>query len=75
MRLELLTGRRAPPPFWIAVTLLEESEWLVETGRAMEAEERLAEARSIFEHLIAKPWLDRLDRAAKSPTEIVATSP
>jgi tetratricopeptide (TPR) repeat protein len=60
-------------PFWIAVTLLEQSESLIENGRTADAEERLAEARSIFERLKARPWLERLERAAKTPAELAAT--
>jgi class 3 adenylate cyclase/tetratricopeptide (TPR) repeat protein len=46
--------------FYLAVTLLEQAEWLVAQGRRDEAEPSLAEAREIFERLEAKPWLDRL---------------
>ena len=47
-------------PFWLAVTLLEHGEWLVEKDRSEEAEPLLGEAREIFEQLEAKPWLERL---------------
>jgi class 3 adenylate cyclase/predicted ATPase len=60
-------------PFYLAVTLLEQGEWLVAQGRRDEAEPLLAEAREIFERLDAKPWLDRLDAVrAGTPTEISA---
>jgi class 3 adenylate cyclase/tetratricopeptide (TPR) repeat protein len=49
-------------PFWLAVTLLEYGEWLVEHGRVDEAEALLTEARDIFDRFSARPWLDRLDR-------------
>jgi class 3 adenylate cyclase/tetratricopeptide (TPR) repeat protein len=49
-------------PFWLAVTLLEHGEWLVEAGRGDDAEALLAEAREIFERLEATPWLERLER-------------
>ncbi len=45
-------------PFWLAVTQLEHAEAL---GNAPEAEPLLAEARSGFERLAARPWLERLD--------------
>ena len=60
-------------PFYLAVTLLEQGEWLVAQGRRDEAEPLLAEAREIFERLDAKPWLDRLEVVpAGTPTEISA---
>jgi class 3 adenylate cyclase/tetratricopeptide (TPR) repeat protein len=60
-------------PFYLAVTLLEQGEWLVAQGRGDEAEPPLAEAHEIFERLEAKPWLDRLDAAqAGTPKEISA---
>ena len=39
-------------------------QWLEDEGRADEAGPVLGEARSIFEDLKAKWWLDRLDRPA-----------
>jgi class 3 adenylate cyclase/tetratricopeptide (TPR) repeat protein len=51
-------------PFWLAVTQLEHAEWLVEQGRAEEAEPLLAEARETFERLGATPWLDRCAQAS-----------
>jgi len=59
-------------PFALATILLEQSEWLVGRGRAVEAEQRLEEAKAIFKRLQANPWLDRLERAA-APGEEVAT--
>ena len=60
-------------PFYLAVTLLEQGEWLVAEGRRDEAEPLLAEAREIFERLEAKPWLDHVDAVqAGIPTEIPA---
>ena len=50
-------------PFWTAVTLLEQGEWLdARGGRSSEAAPLVTEARSIFEGLQAKPWIDRVDR-------------
>jgi class 3 adenylate cyclase len=57
-------------PFWLAVTLLERAELLVEQGRAADAEPLLAEAREIFKRLEATPWLERIetvDREAQVP--------
>jgi class 3 adenylate cyclase/tetratricopeptide (TPR) repeat protein len=53
-------------PFWLAVSLVEESEALVAGGRAGEAEPLTAEAREIFEQLGARPWLERLDRESSA---------
>jgi len=49
-------------PFHLAVTRLEQGEWLTGEGRAEEAEPLLVEAREIFERLEAKRWLDRIAR-------------
>jgi len=49
--------------FWLAVTLLEHGELLVQQARPAEAEPLLAEAGEIFERLRAAPWLERVDRA------------
>ncbi len=48
-------------PFYLAVTELELSEWLVAQGQREQSEPLLAEAREIFERLEAKPWLERLE--------------
>jgi tetratricopeptide (TPR) repeat protein len=50
--------------FWLAVTLLEHGESLVEQDRADEAGPLLAEAREIFERLKATPSLERVTAAA-----------
>jgi class 3 adenylate cyclase/tetratricopeptide (TPR) repeat protein len=47
--------------FHEAVTQLEHSEWLIGQGRGHEAGPLLAQARSTFERLEARPWLERLD--------------
>jgi ATP/maltotriose-dependent transcriptional regulator MalT len=49
-------------PFFLAVTLLEHAERLVEQGRAPEAEPVLSEAAEIFARLGAAPWLERARR-------------
>ena len=51
-------------PFYLAVTLLEHSEWLVAEGREDEARPHFVEAREIFEGLGASRWLERAVRAS-----------
>ena len=51
-------------PFWVAVTLLEQGEWLLARARASEAAPLLAQAQVIFDRLRARPWLERLAEAA-----------
>jgi hypothetical protein len=46
-------------PFWTAVTLLEQAEWLTTQNRAEDASPVRDEAVAIFESLGARPWLDR----------------
>jgi len=57
--------RSIPMPFWLAVTLLEHAEWLIEQGRTEEAVSLLAEARGLFEGLMAQPWLERVAAASE----------
>jgi len=52
-------------PFWLAVTLLEHAEWLIEQGRTEEAVSLLAEARELFEGLMAQPWPERVAAASE----------
>ena len=47
-------------PFWIGVCLTDRAEWLADRGRTAEAVLVAEEARSLFERLGARPWLDRL---------------
>lgn len=54
-------------PFWLAITLAEQAEWLHSSGRATEAEPLLAEARATFERLDAKPWLARVEALEAQP--------
>ena len=49
-------------PFHLAVTLLEQAEWLAAEGREDEASAPVAEARETFERLGATPWLERAGR-------------
>ena len=60
-RFKRATGlfREIATPFYLAVTQLEQAEWLAQQGRAAEAQPLLAEARETFERLEATPWLDR----------------
>jgi hypothetical protein len=48
-------------PFNLAQILLDHAELLSRAGREQEAAPLLGQARSIFERLGAKPWLDRAD--------------
>ena len=54
--------RELGTPYWLAVTLLEQAEWLVSQGRSSEATPLLNEAREAFVRLKAKPWIERSDR-------------
>ncbi len=63
LRSAIGTFREIGIPFWVAVTELELGEWLVGAGRASDAEDLLAGARSTFDRLRARPWLQRVDRA------------
>ena len=56
--------RELSSPFYVAVTLLEQSEWLADQERGGDADPLLAEAREIFERLEARPWLERASRAS-----------
>ena len=47
--------RELSAPFWLAVTLLEQGEWLAGQARTSEATRVLAEAREIFERLARTP--------------------
>jgi hypothetical protein len=49
--------------FWLAVTELEQAEWLIGRGRPDDAQPLLANARETFKKLEAKPWLERVDAA------------
>ena len=57
-------------PFWLAVSLLEQAEWLAVEDRAAEAEPLLAEAREIFERLEATPWLERIALASNEHANV-----
>ena len=55
-------------PFWMAVALLEYGEWLDARGRAPDAAPIVLEARSIFEELEARPWVERCERVPEATT-------
>jgi tetratricopeptide (TPR) repeat protein len=62
-------------PFWKAVTRTEYGEWLAAQGRDTEAEEMLAQARSTFVQLGAKPWMVRVTpEPLRSSTETRAAA-
>ena len=61
-------------PFWKGVALLEHGEWLTAEGRPAEAVPLLDEARSVFERLAARPWLERVG-AAGTASEPKAAAP
>ncbi|MGB2953785.1 MAG: adenylate/guanylate cyclase domain-containing protein [Gaiellaceae bacterium] len=61
-------------PFWLAVTLLEHSEWLVAEGRAGEGELVLAEAQELFARLEATPWLERSGQTSGTPRDTEAVT-
>ena len=60
-------------PFHLAVTRLEHGQWLLEQGRAEEAQSLLAEAQETFERLQATPWLERTAQASLG-SELLTTS-
>jgi class 3 adenylate cyclase/tetratricopeptide (TPR) repeat protein len=49
-------------PFWLAVTLLEQGEWLTAHGRQSDATVCIDESHGIFQGLGASPWLRRLSK-------------
>jgi len=57
-------------PFWRAVTQLEHGEWLVSSAREVQAKPLFDQAREAFKRLKARPWLDRLARAAGELPEL-----
>ncbi len=56
--------REAEMPFHQAVAQLELAEWLRSQGKEESSAAPFQEARAIFERLKARPWLERVDRAA-----------
>ena len=65
--------REMAVPFWMAVTLLEHGEWLIQQDRGAESKPFLDEAREVFDHLEAAPWLARLARATGDRAEAVSS--
>ena len=70
-RTALAAFRVLAMPFWEAVTLLEQSEWLFARAEDAAALPRMVEAQEIFERLHAQPWLERLSRLT-SPESVSA---
>jgi class 3 adenylate cyclase/tetratricopeptide (TPR) repeat protein len=66
--------RGIPMPFWLAVTLLEHAEWLMEQGCTEEAAPLLVEARDLFEGLRAQPWIERAAAASAQLVEEPASA-
>ena len=56
--------------FHLAMALAQYGQWLEDEGREEEARTVLAEARSIFQDLRAKWWLDRLDHPAAARSAV-----
>jgi hypothetical protein len=61
-------------PFYLAVTLLEQGDWLPAQDRRQDSEPLLAEARDIFERLEARPWLDRTQTSPVEPEPETVTA-
>jgi len=57
--------RELEMPFWTAVTLLEQAEWLHERGWADDAEPMVDQAAEIFTRLEATPWRARVARISE----------
>jgi predicted ATPase/class 3 adenylate cyclase len=58
-------------PFHLAVVQLEYGEWLIGRGRPDDGHPLLVEARTTFERLEARPWLERVDAVAPwTPAEV-----
>jgi hypothetical protein len=55
-------------PFWTAVAPLEQAEWLTAQDRTDDASPIRDEARTIFESLEARPWLDRVNATGVAAT-------
>jgi tetratricopeptide (TPR) repeat protein len=64
--------RELAMPFPEAVAQLEHAEWLSAQGRADEADELVARARSTFERLQAQPWVERAARLGPQRLEVAA---
>ena len=61
--------RKVASPFHLAHGLLDEAEFLVDSGRVDEAQARIDEAGTIGEELRARPLLERVDRVAAGERE------
>jgi hypothetical protein len=58
--------------FYLAVTQLEQAEWLAGQGRTDDAQPLRAEARETFVQLRATPWLERTGAASATRREPAA---
>ncbi len=58
--------------FALASALTEHGEWLMGEGRAADAQPLLEEAGTIFEHLRATPWIERVVRARGGAAAVAA---
>jgi hypothetical protein len=65
--------RELATPFPMAVTMLDHAEVLLSAGDAAAAEPLVAEARAVFEGLLATPWVERAERAASRAGDRVAS--
>jgi tetratricopeptide (TPR) repeat protein len=63
--------RELAMPFYLAVTELEQAEWLIVHERNDDATPLVAEAREIFERLGAEPWLKRAEMVG-GPSQVPA---
>ena len=62
-------------PFYLAVALLEQGEWLSTQDRADEVAALSREASEIFERLQAAPWLERLARISPEREAAALSAP
>jgi tetratricopeptide (TPR) repeat protein len=60
----LATFQQLGTPFQLAQTEVEFAEWLIDQDRASEATHLLDESVAIFEKIGARPWAERVARAA-----------
>ena len=64
--------RELEMPYWVGLTLFEQTTNLLQTGHADDAQPLLDEARTILERLRAEPLLQRLRLAQASETSRTA---
>ena len=67
----LANARNVGYAFYLAPVLVDYGRWLVDTGRADEAEPLLAEARGLWEGMGAVAWLERIAQIEeRRPAEV-----